>query len=90
MLGRTFRPTNQCSVRLDSLLSVPRTVQYVCVLTAARLVISLFKCKWDLLWIVGYCRVHRDYSLSNLCSSTLRVCARLHVCVDAQLSAGGY
>lgn len=90
MPGRTSRPTNQCSVRLDSLLSVLRTVQYVCVLTAAPLVISLFKCKWDLLWIVGYCRVHKDYSLSNLCSSTLRVCVRLHVCVGAQLSAGGY
>lgn len=84
MLGRTFRPTNQCSVRLDSLLSVLRTVQYVCVLAAARLVISLFKCKWDLLWIVGYCRVHRDFSLPNPCSSTLRVCARLHVCAGAQ------
>lgn len=45
------------------------------------LVISLFKCKWDLWWFVMDRKVHRDYSLFNLYSSAMCVSACMCACV---------
>lgn len=53
------------------------------------LIISLFKCKWDLWWFIMGCEVHRDDLLFSLCSSTvLCVCMCTCVCLSVCLSAG--